>query len=764
MNQSDNTLELLEHIPASGCTYDQWMMVGMAIKESGYPLETWDNWSRQDERYEPGHCAKKWEKHFKGSSSPVTTGTLYHIAKEFGYTPERNSNEPARALGFDEAISADNDYKIVDQNWLERSEVTEPKSATWDQVGEIIRFLQTNFQADEHISFVNSGWQSDGSDKWLPQKSTNHIKAGQIISDLRRRLDENTPQEAIDLTFGDIHPEAGAWIRVNPMDGNGDRDLNVVDYRFALVESDEMEIEKQLSTLKELQLPVSTVVHSGGKSLHAWVRVDADNMEEYKERVNFLFEVCNKNGMRLDKQNRNPSRLSRLPGVFRGGSKQFIVATNTGLQSWREWKEWIEDENDSLPDFENFGETLRAGIPKPSDELIEGILRVAHKMLVAGPSKAGKSFTLIELCIAVAEGQKWLGFQCAQGDVLYLNLELDKRSVANRINDIYNAWGLTPNNADRLDVWNLRGSGLPLDKLAPKLIRRALKKRYKMIVIDPIYKVLTGSENDAQQMAQFTNLFDKIAVALNCSVVYCHHHSKGYQDKKRSSDRSSGSGVFARDPDAILDMIELHVSDDARATLLNERRAQTRCDFLDKYRPGWRDSVPQDDVLSAHKMRKHCETMLNENEQITLRFLLTDIENKVEKASGWRIESTLREFAKADPVNIWFDYPLHHVEDAILTDAKPEGEEDTWKQKNKKPPVTDYGNNILAKYWELKKINPDGNVKAEDIAKMYTQPGGGRPQIGVKKVTDFFRKHPEFNVDRGGTITQKTSETGLPEF
>ena len=45
-------------------------------------------------------------------------------------------------------------------------------------------------------------------------------------------------------------------------------------------------------------------------------------------------------------------------------------------------------------------------------------------------------------------------------------------------------------------------------------------------------------------------------------MIYCHHHSKGSQGNKRSMDRASGSGVFARDPDALLDLIELDLSDD----------------------------------------------------------------------------------------------------------------------------------------------------------------------------------------------------------
>ena len=77
---------------------------------------------------------------------------------------------------------------------------------------------------------------------------------------------------------------------------------------------------------------------------------------------------------------------------------------------------------------------------------------------------------------------------------------------------------------DSIDIWNLRGKSVPMDKLAPKLIRRAAKKDYVAIIIDPIYKVITGDENSADQMANFCNQFDKVCTELGCAVIYCHHH------------------------------------------------------------------------------------------------------------------------------------------------------------------------------------------------------------------------------------------------
>ena len=82
----------------------------------------------------------------------------------------------------------------------------------------------------------------------------------------------------------------------------------MTEYRYALVESDSTDLEKQNAIIREMELPVACLVFSGKKSLHAIVRVDAGSYEEYRKRVNYLYEICKKNGLEIDQQNRN------LPG------------------------------------------------------------------------------------------------------------------------------------------------------------------------------------------------------------------------------------------------------------------------------------------------------------------------------------------------------------------------------------------------------------------------------------------------------------------
>ena len=170
-----------------------------------------------------------------------------------------------------------------------------------------------------------------------------------------------------------------------------------------------------------------------------------------------MYALCKKNGLNVDEQNKNPSRLSRLPGIERNGHKQFLIATNVGQPSYDDWIQWLQEQADDLPEFTNLSDVF-VNPPPLAPELISGVLREGHKMLLSGPSKAGKSFMQIELAIAVAEGYNWLKFQCRQGKVLYINMEIDGASCIHRFIDVYRALGIEPRNLGNIDIWNLRGA------------------------------------------------------------------------------------------------------------------------------------------------------------------------------------------------------------------------------------------------------------------------------------------------------------------
>ena len=652
--------DLLKYVDPASLDYQEWINVGMALKQEGYTAADWDSWSKADTRYKSGECFRKWGTfRNENGGAPVTGGTIYEYAVRGGFKP--GTSDPGHALDWGDSIVKD-DLRVIDSGWLEDRELEVPSDDQWDPVQDLITYLQTLFQSTENVGYVTDVYTND--DRLSPKKGNWDRTAGQLIEELRKCNGD------IGAVIGDCNPSAGAWIRFNPLDGNGVKNENVSDYRYALVESDTVEPSRQNAILRELELPIACMVYSGGKSVHAIVKVDAPDYSEYKKRVEYLYKVCEKNGLKVDTQNKNPSRLSRMPGVRRNGKKQFLMATNIGKSSWEEWHEWIEGVNDDLPDPEDLADVW-SDIPPLADCLIENVLRKGHKMLLAGPSKAGKSFALIELAIAIAEGCKWLGFNCAQGRVLYVNLELDRASCLHRFKDVYGALGIKANNLRNIDIWNLRGKAVPMDKLAPKLIRRSEKKNYTAVIIDPIYKVITGDENSADQMAAFCNQFDKICTQLQAAVIYCHHHSKGAQGGKKSMDRASGSGVFARDPDVLLDLSELEITADLKKSLDGKARIRGIEKALNEFLPGWESDVSQDDRLSPSKMLDYAAGRLSWEQVDLCAKYQAEEQEKQRQITAWRIEGTLREFAAFKPLNLWFRYPIHlDDETGALKDIK----------------------------------------------------------------------------------------------
>lgn len=680
----DNTIiEALQQLDPAATSYEEWIKVGQALHKEGYDCTVWDSWSMADPRYHEGECARKWAGFGKTNNTEVGAGTLVDIAKAHGYNPTVDMMQP---LGWDDEISTDWEPNeggsfVQDKAWLDvESEENQLHDVTdgWNDTGsidELTRYIQALFQPEDKVGFVFDAYYREEDDKWSPKNHGVTFRAGELLEKLQKAKDKDGDITRVIFTY---KKEGGAWIRPNPLDGNGYGNKNVAAFRYALLESDSMPIPQQIAIIREMQLPVKMLVYSGGKSVHAIVHIDAANEKEYRQRVDKLYAECKKNKFIPDEQNKNASRLSRMPGVWRGEKKQYIIDENIGQPSWQAWEDFLADIQDTLPDIEDLNTVLDAP-HEPAPELIEGTLRQGHKMLIAGPSKAGKSFLLMELAVAISAGRSWLGKHCRKGEVLYVNLEIDQNSFLCRFDEIYKKCGIDRKKSEKIHIWTLRGKTPSLDVLTPRLIRRIRDKKLAAIIIDPIYKIITGDENNARDMSKFCNFFDTIAAETGASVIYVHHHSKGSQTGKRSMDRASGSGVFARDPDALLDMIELERKEDD-----GER-------------------------------------------------------------SPLRIESTLREFSSWKPINLWFDFPLHFLDEKDELRYRQALDPLSTVNERKAERKEDAKSDAIRAYEELTDWDPDGEnkVKISDIA----------AKIGKseKTVKSYFKEmEGEFEMIYGG--------------
>jgi KaiC/GvpD/RAD55 family RecA-like ATPase len=196
---------------------------------------------------------------------------------------------------------------------------------------------------------------------------------------------------------------------------------------------------------------------------------------------------------------------------------------------------------------------FRAGPIERRKIVIAGLLKKKSKMSITAPSKIGKTWLLLDLAITIVNGGLWLGrFRCQKGNVLYVSLELHD-------DDLDDRFAILADNLKRstegMDLLQLRGHAAPVAEIVDGVLERVAKsgQDYDIIIVDPVYKVLGDlDENGAKDINQLMNHLERMAE--NTGIVISHHHSKGNKSRSNAGDRSSGSGVFTRDPDTILEL------------------------------------------------------------------------------------------------------------------------------------------------------------------------------------------------------------------
>lgn len=131
---------------------------------------------------------------------------------------------------------------------------------------------------------------------------------------------------------------------------------------------------------------------------------------------------------------------------------------------------------------------------------------------------------------------------------------------------------------DIIDYLENRNAG---GKLRPKDIILFLEKTLELmdcdrpcidtLIIDPFYLLYNGDENDIVQVCDcLKSIKEKLTYnygldGITRNVFLVHHHSKGNKVSTKSIDRSSGSNVFSRYCETIIDLIELDTTKEANA-------------------------------------------------------------------------------------------------------------------------------------------------------------------------------------------------------
>lgn len=401
--------------------------------------------------------------------------------------------------------------------------------------------LKAAFLPGESIAVVESRLNQD--QEWKP--SVANVKT---LEEWERYIGK---MGDINKLFG--ASAGGAFIGINPLkEGSKSRSNdNVAAFRHVLVEWDDagLSLTEQAAKIESSGLPVSVMLTSGRRSVHAWVRVDASTKDEWDARRDQLFEKFG-----CDKKNKDIARVSRCPGAIRGNEEQKVLAVNLGPRSWVEY----EQRNEWVPESYGVYDLVEKG-PDPKPEVIKGVLRRGCVMQISSGPKMRKSYTLLDLALSVQAGLPWLGLETVAGPVFYLDAENQAALIRERLPKVAAGRGIemTPALNDRLRIcplrWKMQGKSRADIVAGATRSMLAMKEPPVLAILEPLYLLLRGAkEKEAEEVTMALEDFDNICRDIGCATVFVHHFSKGSQTGKNSMDKASGSGALSRFPDAIV--------------------------------------------------------------------------------------------------------------------------------------------------------------------------------------------------------------------
>lgn len=351
--------------------------------------------------------------------------------------------------------------------------------------------------------------------------------------------------------------DAGGWIRPNPCGpGTGAdgsiTDADITSLRFVLVESDCLPLDVQLCLLHRFKLPVAAIILSGGASAHAWVKVQAKDLFEYKELTKRLLETLKPFG--FDTANSNASRLSRLPGAVRtigaiGDGEQRLLYLNPAVnpltpKTLKAFEDtlafpFVEDrplKHLAQQAIERYAAMVdnkgKLGVPTGVQKLdsISGGMKPGHTWVIAGQTGGGKSTFALHVTISALN---------AGYGVLLFSLEMCKEeifdlimsNVCNVNRNAFNNGDFKEDDINRMTARMANVANLPLyiedsalagvEQIKSRVMQLKADGKIQLVIVDYIQFVNPGfsKDNREQQVANISHVLRQIARESNLPMV-----------------------------------------------------------------------------------------------------------------------------------------------------------------------------------------------------------------------------------------------------
>jgi hypothetical protein len=386
-----------------------------------------------------------------------------------------------------------------------------PAVAPDPQASEFKRFLQAAFAPTEVVCIC------DAVEDGRPVSAGSFIPIEEWIA----RFDD--PASRI------LSPEReGIFVRINPFRPNlySGSDNDVSAYRHVLVEFDDKPKGEQEKLFRDSGLPITVLIDSGGKSIHAWVRVDAPNRKEWDIRRDIIYSSI----PGIDAKNKNPSRYSRLPGAWRSPtSQQKLLATNLGSASWEDYLTSRETDDDKstvvtikdLMDFDPDND--------PDNLIGNRWITRGSSMIISGGTGIGKSSLMMQIIIRWCLGLDFFGIKPVKPlKIGVIQAENDKGDLAEAFRGVvHKRFSLDQMNQLQKNLEFRTETVRTGDQFLAYARRFIHRSKLDLIVADPLFSYFGGDLSDQGEVSVFLrNKLQPILHETKVAWVWMHHIAK----------------------------------------------------------------------------------------------------------------------------------------------------------------------------------------------------------------------------------------------
>lgn len=240
-------------------------------------------------------------------------------------------------------------------------------------------------------------------------------------------------------------------------------------------------------------------------------------------------------------------KILNLPGVPEKGDvsdylKEHTVEDLIGAAKAQAWWRPPQSDDSLFMTVTQFEEKAEDTV----NWLVEGVIQKgANGLLIARP-KAGKSFCVLDLAIAMASGQQWLGFHVPKRAKVGLVSREDHYGLTQWRERKLRAHRKLL--AEELDGWlyiNAKGMKPKVLLDDPAEVKTLVTdlKRYgtEFLILDVMRVLHSAEENDNTEMQKIIDVLNSIQQDCGCSIALIHHTNKREDASLTESARGAGA-------------------------------------------------------------------------------------------------------------------------------------------------------------------------------------------------------------------------------